>query len=241
MKMRNKRIKRGITVLAMTGMMILNMAPFAVYAQVSESDIAAEEAETVSEDQVKDDPLDLKIPEGPLTPDGNLTIIDDYGSPDKTGKQFITVSSKNGNIFYIIIDRDDKGENTVHFLNLVDERDILSLMDEEEIEEIYGAKEEPATVEEPVVEEPEPEVVEPEPEKKKFNFFPVFAGFVVIGGGAAVYAIVKGSSDKKKQAAYPDPDADYEDDDYYGLPEENEEVKDTDFFDTDELDEDISE
>ena len=33
MKMRNKRIKRGITVLAMTGMMILNMAPIAVYAQ----------------------------------------------------------------------------------------------------------------------------------------------------------------------------------------------------------------
>lgn len=239
MKMRNKRTRRILAMLAMTGMMLLNMAPSAVYANVSESDIAAEESETVSENQIKDDPLDLKIPDGPLTPDGNLTIIDDYGSPDKTGKQFITVSSKTGNIFYIIIDRDDKGGNTVHFLNLVDERDILSLMDEEEIEAIYGTKEEPEEIEEPVIEEPEPEVVEPEPEKKSFNFFSVFAGFIVIGGGAAVYAIVKGSSEKKKQAVYPDPDADYEDDDYIDLPEESGDEKYTGYFDTDELDEDL--
>lgn len=40
-----------------------------------------------------------------LTPDGNLTLVDDYGSPDKSGKQFITVTTKAGNYFYIIIDR----------------------------------------------------------------------------------------------------------------------------------------
>ena len=31
-----------------------------------------------------------------LTPDGNLTLIDDIGSSTKAGKQFITLESKNG-------------------------------------------------------------------------------------------------------------------------------------------------
>ena len=35
-----------------------------------------------------------------LTPDGNLSLIDDIGSPTASGKQFITVETKNGNVFY---------------------------------------------------------------------------------------------------------------------------------------------
>lgn len=63
-----------------------------------------------------------------LTPDGNLSLIDDIGSSIRSGKQFITVETKNGNVFYLIIDRDDEGEETVHFLNQVDEADLLTLM-----------------------------------------------------------------------------------------------------------------
>lgn len=59
-----------------------------------------------------------------FTPDGNLTLVDDLGGITKTGKQFITLVTKNGNYFYLIIDRDDEGNETVHFLNQVDEAEI---------------------------------------------------------------------------------------------------------------------
>ena len=68
-----------------------------------------------------------------LTPDGNLSLIDDIGGSTRSGKQFITVETKNGNVFYLIIDRDDEGEETVHFLNQVDEADLLDLIDEEQL------------------------------------------------------------------------------------------------------------
>ena len=68
-----------------------------------------------------------------LTPDGNLTLVDDIGGTG-SGKQFITLQSKNGNTFYLIIDRDDEGAETVHFLNQVDESDLLALTEDGEIE-----------------------------------------------------------------------------------------------------------
>ncbi len=67
-----------------------------------------------------------------LSPDGNLSLIDDIGSATASGKQFITVESKNGNVFYLIIDRDDEGEETVHFLNQVDEADLMALTEDGE-------------------------------------------------------------------------------------------------------------
>lgn len=65
-----------------------------------------------------------------LTPDGNLTLIDDIGRTTQSVKQFIIVETKTGNIFYLIIDRDDEGKETVHFLNQVDEADLLALMED---------------------------------------------------------------------------------------------------------------
>lgn len=68
----------------------------------------------------------------PLTPEGNMSLVDDIDGEVSEDKQFITVVSKTGNYFYIIIDRAGDGENTVHFLNQVDEADLLALIEVEE-------------------------------------------------------------------------------------------------------------
>lgn len=72
-----------------------------------------------------------------LTPEGNLTLIDEFLQTEVPAsedtelqeKQFITVQSKNGNYFYLIIDRAGDSEN-VYFLNMVDEADLLALMED---------------------------------------------------------------------------------------------------------------
>ena len=64
----------------------------------------------------------------PLTPTGNMTLVDDILQVLKD-KQFITVQTRSGNYFYIIIDRSGDTEN-VYFLNMVDEADLLALMDD---------------------------------------------------------------------------------------------------------------
>lgn len=143
-----------------------------------------------------------------LTPDGNLTLIDDIGSSTKAGKQFITLESKNGNVFYMIIDRDDEGEETVHFLNQVDEADLMALTGEEEtpatcscttkcvagavntscpvcavnMTECAGKEAKPEVSTEPT----EPAAEEPE-KKSGVGGILVVLLIVALGGGAAFY------------------------------------------------------
>ena len=75
-----------------------------------------------------------KVPEkpavtAPLTPEGNLTLVDDINVEESSDKQFVTLQSKNGNYFYLVIDHSGDKEN-VYFLNLVDEADLMALIED---------------------------------------------------------------------------------------------------------------
>ena len=179
-----------------------------------------------------------------LTPDGNLSLIDDIGSPATSGKQFITVETKNGNVFYLIIDRDDEGEETVHFLNQVDEADLLSLMGDDapaaETPAVCNCKEKcvagavntncPVCKNnlsecsgKEVVAEPEPEPEQPE--KKSSGGLLVIVLLLALAGGGA-FAYVKFIKPKQgvKVSANPD-EYNFEDEEYL-TEDESGDIKD---------------
>ena len=165
-----------------------------------------------------------------LTPDGNLSLIDDIGSSIRSGKQFITVETRNGNVFYLIIDRDDEGEETVHFLNQVDEADLLTLMGDDapaaEGPAVCNCKEKCAAgavntncpvcknnlsecIGKEVVAEPEPEAEQPE--KKSSGGLLVIVLLLALAGGGA-FAYVKFIKPKQGMKVSTDPDDyDFED------------------------------
>ncbi len=90
-----------------------------------------------------------------LTPLGNITLIDDILQDEtnhvesveneQKSKQFITVQTKSGNYFYIIIDRSGEQEN-VYFLNMVDETDLFALLEDASAEETKAPETEPEPV-----------------------------------------------------------------------------------------------
>lgn len=65
------------------------------------------------------------IPEGAFTPEGTGTVLDE-ATGEGDDKQFYTITTEAGNVFYLIIDgkRDD---NNVYFLNGVTEADLMAL------------------------------------------------------------------------------------------------------------------
>lgn len=180
---------------------------------------------------------------GALTPEGNLTLVDDYYTnySDGSGQQFITMVSKSGATFYLVIDRNAKGQQTVHFMNLVDEGDLLTLMEEEDAE-AYNAEKEAAKQAEldklkaeeeakKAAEEAE-KAADASKENKVTKYVAAFLGVValialVAGGGFYFFIQQKQKKQAEKEAV--DPDADYTEDngDFEIPPEDDSDDEDT--------------
>lgn len=163
----------------------------------------------------------------PLTPEGNATLVDDFGG----NKQLITVTTKAGNYFYILIDRDDEGENTVHFLNQVDDADLSALLEDGETEEtpavctctekceagavnincpVCSADRSQCAGKEPEPEEPET----PQEEESGGSMGLLLIVLVLAGAGGAAFYYFKVLKPKKDAAKGSDDLSDYDFDDY---------------------------
>ena len=161
---------------------------------------------------------------GPLTPEGNLTLVDDYHTTysDGSGQQFITMVSKSGAYFYLVIDRASDGDQTVHFLNMVDEADLLALMEEEQAD-AYNAEKEAALQAELEKQQAEEEAkkaaeeaeAEAETEEKDFDITGLaskFLGVVALVGlaaGGGFYFFIQKKKKEQAEKESVDPDADY--------------------------------
>lgn len=226
--MRIKRLMAGFMAGAfLCGSMSVTCFAFATETESATvtTDTAAEEASTEAETRSEDDTR-------PLTPNGNLTLVDDIGAQAGQGRQFITLVTKAGNYFYLIIDRNDKGEENVHFLNMVDEEDLFALMDEKQVANYKAAQNEKndaavATVATPsatgAVQDSaqDPKVKE----KKPVHPLPLVGTVIVLAAGAIGYLYLQ-SKKKQTAALRPDPDADYvdkDDEEAYEFPEDEEE------------------
>ena len=244
--MRSKKIIRLFT--AMLAVVLCTTA-FAVPASAGGGEGEPYYTET-AEPEVTEEPQEETTggmePEGqPLTPEGNATLVDDfYGD-----KQLITVTTKAGNYFYILIDwANEDAETAVHFLNQVDEADLMALMEDGETQEApavctctekcqAGAVNTCCEVcavnmAECAGAEPEPEP-EPEPEAEKSGGMGALAlvlALVVLGGGGA-FAYIKFIRPKQASKVSADPDDyDFADEEEYineDEPEPEEEMEDT--------------
>lgn len=216
------------------------MSAFA-YADDTEQELPVTEA-TLPEDMPEGDTEQAEQTEPEVTAgesfadDGNA-VTRDLLYDKATNKQFITVQTKNGNTFYIIIDYDkpldEDGEAyETYFLNLVDERDLTDLLDEEDIvvpvctcsdKCVAGDVDTTCPVcknnmsectgieKEPEVPADDSAVEQDEPEQKQSNLSTIVLVIVIVIVAGGIYYYVKFVRNKKPQ----DEDFDFFDDDGY--------------------------
>ena len=172
---------------------------------------------------------------GALTPEGNLTLVDDHHTnySDGSGQQFITLVSKSGNTFYLVIDRNAKGQQTVHFMNLVDEADLLTLMEEEDADaytaEREAAEQDKLKAEEEAKKAAEEAAASGEEQPKENKVTKIASGFlgvvvlIALAAGGIFYAFAKQRQKKQAEKEALDPDANYpEDKGDFEIPVEDE-------------------
>ncbi len=164
-----------------------------------------------------------------FTPDGNLTLIDDFTRSDESDKQFITVKTRDESVFYIVIDRSANQEN-VYFLNLVDDQDLIAILNDEglteEIETITKLPD-PQESEQAKPSPTKPETTDPDSSPTAMQLVVILV-FVAAIGGAAFWLIRSKPFQKQRKKEVTIPEYLYEE----AEPDQPSENADTQNYDT---------
>lgn len=128
-----------------------------------------------------------------LTHEGNAQLVDNIS--DNKNLQFITVESKNGNIFYFVIDKAGTSNN-VYFLNTVDESDLAALIEDGEFE--YNTGENTESPSNPADDnnyvnntvDNQTEIPEPEKQGNSAVLYIILVVVAIVGIGGYYYKIV---------------------------------------------------
>ena len=177
-----KMIKKMAAVLVIA-VAVLSSAPMTAYAYVDETDFEQFIVEETP-DETESTPFSVA---------GNGELLDDI-TDDET-KQFLTVQTKNGNTFFLVIDRSRNSEN-VYMLSLIDEYDLKEFIEEEEPEPV---EEKPAVIVEEPQPEPEKEEPQPEPEKGGMGIGALLSIILLGAGGAYGYYYFKILKPKREE------------------------------------------
>jgi len=153
-----------------------------------------------------------------FTTDGTGTVLDDI--VEQNGKEFFSIVTEAGNVFYLIIDRYGESEN-VYLLNAVTEDDLMALAETSSDKSESAIPTTSTTTPEPdVTETPTP--VESETDGGGSNGTMIFIVIaVIVAGGAGYYIKIV----RPKQQAV-DSDEEYEDDEEMEFEDEPEEDED---------------
>jgi len=159
------------------------------------------------------------------TPQGAGILLEDV-SACEVNRQFITVQTRAGNVFYIIIDNDRNGQN-VYFLNAVDDFDLLTFSDDfpDGVIEAYEELKEEAIAAQNTEdgEETKPTTKPADPDNSEKDPVNMNQIYIIGGVGAAFllgliyFKVIKPKKGRNKSVNAPS----YEDED-----EENEESED---------------
>jgi len=204
--------KHRVRLLAFLTVMLLSMT---VFSSVALAD-GSERTEPVETPQPTVAPTPVPTPAtqgSAFSNEGNMSLVDNLFAKN-TNKQFITVESQNGQLFYIVIDYDAvQNEETdsyaVHFLNMVDEANLMALLEELDID-VPDTTPEPTPTPKPTVEV----ITEPE-EPNGVNGGMLLIVFALLVGGVVLYyfKVIK-KKPKQKVPSYTD-EYDMDDDDIW--------------------------